>query len=190
MSCAPPESDRSLLALARAISQRRGGREALEKLAQLEPGDVALSSLLLPMHAGTLLFLRPERFADRASVRRFVAGEPFAAWIAVVQQVVIGGVGVPAASGPMPGSVLERAQITAHALLGDLELLARVAAEQTGGPIAFTAAESAPEPRERIAQWAALARVAASLAAEGAAPECWQPIFDALDEALAPELGS
>ncbi len=90
----------------------------------------------------------------------------------------------------MPGRVLERAQIAAHALLADLELLARVAAEGAGGPIAFTAAESAREPRGRVAQWAALARVAASLAAEGAAPERWQPIFDGLDEALAPESGS
>ncbi len=143
-----------------------------------------------PTHAGTLVFVRPERFPDRASVRRFVQGEPFAAWIAVVQQVVIGGVGVPAASGPMPGTVLERAQIAAHALLGDLALLARVAAEQAGGPIAFSAAESAREPGGRIAQWAALALVAASLAAEGAAPERWQPIFDGLDEALAPEADS
>ena len=100
----------------------------------------------------------------------------------MIQQVVIGGVGVPAACEPMPGSVMERAQIAAHALLGDLELLARVAAEQTGGPIAFTAAESALEPGGRIAQWASLARVAASMAAEGAAPERWQPIFDGLDE--------
>ena len=29
----------------------------------------------------------------------------------------------------------------------------------------------------------------ASLAAEGAAPERWQPIFDGLDEVLAPESG-
>ncbi len=143
-----------------------------------------------PTHAGALLFFRPERFPDRASVRRFVRGEPFAAWIAVVQQVVIGGVGVPAAPGPMPGSVLERAQIAAHALLGDLALLAQVAAEEAGGPIAFTAGESAREPGERVAQRAALARVAASLAAEGAAPERWQPIFDGLEEALADESGS
>ncbi len=176
----PPALDRSLLALARAIARRRGGREA-----QLEPGDVPLSSLLLPTPAGTLLFFLPERFPDRASVRRFVAGEPFAAWIAGVQQVVIGGVGVPAASGPMPGPVLERAQVAAHALLGDLALLAQLAAEEAGGPIAFTAGEGAPEPGERVAQRAALARVAASLAAEGAAPERWQPIFDELEEALA-----
>ncbi len=76
----PPEPDRSLLALARAISRRRGGREALERLAQLEPGDVPLSSLFLPTHAGTLLFFRPVRFPDRASVRRFVQGEPGSPW--------------------------------------------------------------------------------------------------------------
>ncbi len=42
----------------------------------------------------------------------------------------------------------------------------------------------------RAAHRSALARIAASLAAEGAAPERWQPIFDALEEAAAAESGS
>ena len=70
-----------------------------------------------------------------------VRGEQFAAWIAVVPQGVIGGVGVPAASGPRPEAGLERARLAAHARLGDLERLAPVAADPEAGPIAFTAAE-------------------------------------------------
>jgi len=128
-----PEPDRSLLALARAIAERAGGREALERMARLETTEVPLSSFLLPMHAGSLLFFLPERFPDRAAARDFIRSEAFSAWIAVVQQVVIGGVGVPAASGPIPEIVLERARVAAHALLGDLERLAQVAADPEGG---------------------------------------------------------
>ena len=84
----------------------------------------------------------PKRFPDRESVRRLVRGEEFAAWIAVVPQGVIGGVGVPAASRRRPEAGLERARVAAHARLGDLERLAPVAADpEARPPIAFTAAE-------------------------------------------------
>ncbi len=55
----------------------------------------------------------------------------------------------------MPGTVLERAQVAAHALLGELALLAQVAADPKGGPILFTVGEGGPEPGGRVAQRAA-----------------------------------
>ena len=119
-------------------------------MAEAESAEVPLSSFVLPTHAGLLLFFRPERFPDRASVRNFVRGEEFGAWMAVLQQVVIGGVGVPATSGPIPEIVLERAQVAAHAVLGDVERLAQVAAERDGARGEHCAAGGAG-PDRRVA---------------------------------------
>ena len=177
-----------LLELARAVVGKHGGREALERLAHLAPGGLPLSSFTMPRPVGPLAFFDPALFADRSAVRAFVRGAEFGAYVAVIQQVLIGGMAVPAESGPIPEAVMEQAREAAHCVLGDLHLFAALAAEGEGDPIAFTTEPGWQE--RRVPRLAALARVAASLACEGVAPESWQPIFDALYEAAAARSGS
>ena len=167
--------------LSRAIAARPGGHEVLRRLVALEPAELPLTTVALPRHAGCPSFFDPERFPDRAAVRAFVAGGAFEAFIAVIQQVLIGGSAVPDSSGSIPEALLEDAREAAHHALGDLCLLAQIAASEGEEPIAFTAERDA-EP-VRVRRLSALARVAASLACEGASPESWQPIFGTLHEA-------
>ncbi len=170
-----------MVRLSRAIAARLGGHEVLRRLAALEPSELPLSAFALPRHAGCLSFFEPERFPDRAAVRAFVSGSAFEAFIAVIQQVLIGGSAVPDSSGPIPEAVLEDAREAVHHALGDLRLLAQIAASGGEEPIAFTCEPDA-EP-VRVRRLSALARVAASLACEGASRESWQPIFRSLHEA-------
>ncbi len=152
------------------------------RLAEADDSEVSLAAIVLPEHVGSLVFFDPTRFRDRAEIRAFVRSAEFSAYLAVASQTLIGGTAVPAQSGPVSEGLLERAREALHSILADLGTLAAIAAQGEGGPIAFSGPESG-DPRTRVAQLAALARVAASLACEGAAPSQWQPIYDALSKA-------
>ncbi len=181
--------DEQLLLLARAIARKDGGREALERLGAADEVDVSLAALVLP-EGRPLAFFDPARFPDRRAVREFLRGEEFQTYVAIARQALIydqPGVGE---SGTIAVGILHEAREALFFVLSDLETLVAIALDEDGGPIALRYESQPDTENRRVPALSAMARLAASLAFEGAPFEDWRLIFDALHEAARPGRGS